>query len=311
MARDAAAEHGVVMQLEGSHGKERDHIRAGIIMCAIVKIVVSAAYAFLLAPAGALAGPLEIPPGPMLWEMPYKNDYVGVADFLADRDLGLCSSCDTCEFEAVSAVFASPGPLGRISGCGIVVQDSLVEITRLETIHLENVGTSTTIAASMRSIVFSRGAVIVQPIFACEGTHITSLRLLAAAGTMTIRRSSETGGSFDLRFNVIVDLTLQRGWPPSTLTARLGPYSVAMESVRWTYRTGSASICESCVGSFSIELSGIRERFVLSGSGTSAQLSDPFHLDQSWFSMPLYPICAVREMAVHGASWGAIKNLFR
>jgi len=52
---------------------------------------------------------------------------------------------------------------------------------------------------------------------------------------------------------------------------------------------------------------------VMSGYGTSpaSQLVDPIHVEQSWFSLGLYPVCPTKLTPVDQGSWGRIKELFR
>ena len=260
------------------------------------------------------SAPLEIPPAPMLWVMPVDNGGVGRAWFLAHRNLGLCLSCVPCEFEDLVAVFTNPGPLGRVAGCGVVVQDSLIEIDRLETIRLQSVGSTASVPVALRPIVFTWMNVQVHLFEACEGMEVTSLKVFAPVGSMTIRRDSETGGTFELQFSVLVDLSLRSSWPrpPFTHTVRLGPYSVAMENVRWGWGAPTSSFCRSCSGEFSIT-SALNRPYMLLGYGTSpgSQLGDPIHLDQSMFYLALSPLCATRLTPVHQGSWSRVKELFK
>jgi len=259
---------------------------------------------------GVSAAPLEIPPAPMLWAMPDLETAMGTANFLANRALGVCSFCLDCGYELIMIGFWAPGPIGRIPGCGVVLQDGLIETTRLETIRLPSIGSTATIPIVMRSARFTQS-----DLRYCyqAPTRVTAFGVFAAVGSMVVRRDNENGGVFTMHFNLSIDFSLQPTWPPNAPANRtiLGPYAVSLSNIRWRSKASTASICQRCCGDFSVEVtSGHEEWMFLQGSGTSSPVGGML-LDHNGFALPLYPVCSVGPTSVHQGTWSTIKELFR
>lgn len=255
------------------------------------------------------ASPLDIPPAPIIWTMPREEAYdTGRAEFLASPELRLCLTCSVCDFESLAVSFSMPWVDGCTKDTG-----GQIEMRRLESIHLENIGSTATIPVLLPQVYFQNGVLFSRSlILPCINRNRgASVSLLSSMGSMTIQRTSETGGYFSLQFTVSLEASMTRADQPNYIFAtRLGPYYAELESIPWSWQAATSPQCQSCTGDFRVVVDGdTREPFFLQGLGTTPY--GYLHLDRSQFTLPLRPVCSLPVTAIHKTSWGAIKEMMR
>jgi hypothetical protein len=257
----------------------------------------------LLAVESAVGAPRDIPAGPMLWSGPHLKQEAGVAWFVGAQQV-LCTSCSPCAFTDFALMLPDPGPVGSIPGCSVTPAGTSIVIRRLEPIHLPAVGSTASVSVELLPIHFDNAGFALECNENRDPIEITSL---ASSGQMTIRRTGESRGSFELHFPLSLDVVFD-SW--GFLRATLGPYTVEAKDIPWSF--GGAPEppgCTPCTQDFRVG-GGI-----LHGSGTSppSGLDDAFHLDQSEFILMFAPVCGdvAGPGAVSATAWWAIKDLYR
>ena len=240
----------------------------------------------------------------MLWTGPHlKDQEAGIAWFVGAENV-LCGPCDPCGFQTFALVLPDPDPTASLADCSVVPTGTSLVIRRLASIHLPAVGSSATLSVELLPVHFEHAGFGLN----CrENSDPIQITILAASGQMTIRRERESGGSFDLRFPLRVDVVFSAwGFP----RAILGPYTVEAKGITWTVApTAESSDCKSCTRGFAVGAG------LLHGSGTSppSQLDDSFHLDHSEFTLYLGPACGNADLpsAVSAALWSTVKRNYR
>lgn len=265
----------------------------------------------LLAP-DLSAAPIVLPPGPMFFRLG-TGDYRSYGILSFHGDLLFCPSCNTCTDFSGMCNLTDPVSVSGTAGCvGAPGPSNLVVIWRLETVALPEVAAAVTIPVRLSSLRFPVASFSAP----CNAPWAARIVIEESEGEMTIRRHDESGGSFDLAFELHANLEF--GWmrwgdfDPS-FTYRVGPYSVTANDVPW--RVGALTpevpvgVCPECVGGFAVGSGRLQ------GSGTTpAEKRSGLHvyLDRDTFALPIAAACVVDDgTGVAGAGWSAIKQLYR